>query len=567
MNSSGKFSYAFRKYPAIRVLIVGFLIISFIVIFIVISNRNKAIPEIDSLTPVVGSPGDVVVIKGKNFGNVRDMNYVEIAGSKLTASSYISWSDTSITIVLPANVQNGLVFVGTKYEKSKPTLFANEVNIPVLVPEVNQIIKPVITSLSSDKIEIGRTLSIFGNNFGDAKGQSKVLFTIDYSNFENNRVIPRNDLTENMIAVSESENGYEYWSNTEVRVRIPDGACSGVVQIDTGKEKSDPVNITIDSQVGKKSFQTKKTYLVQYSADIESIVTKDTSSITFRCPSPIMTSTQPSVMMTEITPSPILENYQNDIIHQATFITNNIDKKTVFSQTFVVVAYEVNSKINQNKVVSYKNTSESIISKYTKPDSLVPSDNEDVINFTNQIVKKETNPYVKAKLIYDYFCKNFEILDRMRNNDSAPVDLIKRNRGDAYDYAVMYTACLRACGIPAVTDGGILVDKDMKTSAHWWCEFYLQDYGWVPVDVALGDGMNYEEWEYDVDSASYYFGNLDSHHILFSKGWNQLKPFSQENKIVQYPRSFALQSIWEEASSGVQKYSSYWSVPVIKGIY
>lgn len=155
----------------------------------------------------------------------------------------------------------------------------------------------------------------------------------------------------------------------------------------------------------------------------------------------------------------------------------------------------------------------------------------------------------------------------MRNNDSAPVDLIKRNRGDAYDYAVMYTACLRACGIPAVTDGGILVDKDMKTSAHWWCEFYLQDYGWVPVDVALGDGMNYEEWEYDVDSASYYFGNLDSHHILFSKGWNQLKPFSQENKIVQYPRSFALQSIWEEASSGVQKYSSYWSVPVIKGIY
>ncbi len=567
MNSSGKFSYAFRKYPAIRILIVGFLIISCIVTFIVISNKNKAIPEIDSLTPVVGSPGDVVVIKGKNFGNVRDMNYVEIAGSKLTASSYISWSDTSITIVLPANVQNGLVFVGTKYEKSKPTLFANEVNIPVLVPEVNQIVKPVITSLSSDKIEIGRTLSIFGNNFGDAKGQSKVLFTIDYSNFENNRVIPRNDLTENMIAVSESENGYEYWSNTEVRVRIPDGACSGVVQIDTGKEKSDPVNITIDSQVGKKSFQTKKTYLVQYSADIESIVTKDTSSITFRCPSPIITSAQPSVMMTEITPSPILENYQNDIIHQATFNTNSVDKKTVFSQTFVVVAYEVNSKINQNKVVSYKNTSDSIISKYTKPDSLVPSDNEDVINFTNQIVKKETNPYVKAKLIYDYFCKNFEILDRMRNNDSAPVDLIKRNRGDAYDYAVMYTACLRACGIPAVTDGGILVDKDMKTSAHWWCEFYLQDYGWVPVDVALGDGMNYEEWEYDVDSASYYFGNLDSHHILFSKGWNQLKPFSQENKIVQYPRSFALQSIWEEASSGVQKYSSYWSVPVIKGIY
>ncbi|NLC93088.1 MAG: hypothetical protein GX677_06475 [Treponema sp.] len=567
MKTSGNLSYTFRKYPAIRALIVGFLIICGILVFVIVNNKNRIIPEIDSLTPVVGAPGDVVVIKGKNFGNVRDMNYVEIAGSKLTASSYISWSDTSITIVLPANVQNGLVFVGNKYEKSEPTLFANEVNIPVLVPAVNQVIKPIITSISSDRISVGRTLTIIGNNFGDSKGQSNVLFTIDYSNFENNRVIPKNNLIENMVAVSESENGYEYWSNTEIRVRIPDGACSGVVLVDTGKEKSDPKSIQIDSQVGKKSFLTKKTYLVQYSADIDSIKVKESANITFRCPLPLITATQPSVMSTEITPSPILENYQNDIIHQTSLNGNENDKKFVYTQTFVVVAYELNSKINQDKVSSYKSTSDKIISSYTKADELVPSDNSEVLSLVNEIVKKEQNPYIKAKLIYNYFCNNFEILNRTRNNDSSPLDLLKNKKGDAYDFSVMYTACLRACGIPSVTDSGILVDKDMKTSTHWWCEFYLQDYGWVPVDVALGKGLNYEEWENDIDSMTYYFGNLDSHHILFSKGWNQLKPFSQDNKIVQYPRSFALQSIWEESSSSVQKYSSYWSVPVIKGIY
>ena len=70
-----------------------------------------------------------------------------------------------------------------------------------------------------------------------------------------------------------------------------------------------------------------------------------------------------------------------------------------------------------------------------------------------------------------------------------------------------------------------------------------------------------------IDTKEYYFGNMDSHHILFSRGWSQLKPFSADSKIVQQPRSFALQSIWEEANKDTAKYSSYWSVPVVKGVY
>ena len=63
-----------------------------------INFRSKAVPEIESIVPPVGAPGDVVIINGKNFGEVRDMSYVEIAGSKLTASSYISWENDKIKI-------------------------------------------------------------------------------------------------------------------------------------------------------------------------------------------------------------------------------------------------------------------------------------------------------------------------------------------------------------------------------------------------------------------------------------------------------------------------------------
>ena len=136
MDSSGKLSYSFRRYPLLRWVIGIFVILIVLGSVFLINYRTKPVPVIYSIVPPVGSPGDLVVITGENFGDVRDMSYVEIAGAKLTASSYISWMDTTIKIVLPANVQDGLVVVGTKDMRSKPALFANEVDIPVPVPAV-----------------------------------------------------------------------------------------------------------------------------------------------------------------------------------------------------------------------------------------------------------------------------------------------------------------------------------------------------------------------------------------------------------------------------------------------
>ncbi len=569
MNSSGKINYSIRRYPLFRAGIVILIIVLVLGAIFLINKKNKPIPVIESVTPPVGSPGDVVLITGKNFGDVRDMSYVEIAGAKLTASSYISWSDSQIKIVLPANVQDGLVYVGTKNLRSEPALFANEVDIPVPVPEVQQVTKPVITSLSSEKVNIGEELVIFGNNFGDTKGQSKVLFTIDYAGkIESADFKSLILLTENMIACSDDDFNYISWSNTEIKVRVPDGACSGVVVVDTGREKSSPKELSINTDAGKKIFTSKKIYLIQYSADIADLVTSDTSTITLRCPIPFTSSAQPNVEITETSPTPILMNYQNDLIHQITKAKNNTPKK-IFSQTFVLPVYEVHSEINAGKIGNYKNINKNLLSKALRQDNLIPSENEDVKNLVTKIVGKETNSYRKAKLIYRYMIENFELTKKLRKNDADPLDLIKKSKGDAYDYAVIFTALLRAAGIPALPNGGILISSDLTSQAHWWVEFYIDRVGWLPADPALGDGLEYKKWsESDIENETdFYFGNLDSHHVSFSRGWNQLKPFSADSKIVQQPRSFALQSIWEEASANTVKYSSYWSTPVVKGVY
>ncbi|MBO4629710.1 MAG: IPT/TIG domain-containing protein [Treponema sp.] len=569
MDYSGRFSYLFRKYTQVRVacfLAVAAIAISIVVI---IGFKNKPVPEIEAIVPPVGSPGDVIVIKGKNFGDVRDMSYVEFAGAKLTASSYISWQDDTIKLVLPSNIQDGLVVVGVNNQRSKPALFANEVDIPVPVTQSFQTTKPVISSLSSSKLGVGSLLTIYGNNFGSSRGGSKVCFTCDYDKavsgaaYINNRL-----LTSNIICACDFDDDYEYWNNNEIRVRVPDGAYTGVVFVDTGREKSDTVEFTVTDSAGTKSYNAKKIYLVQYSADISDVVTTDVSTITLRCPVPVTSASQPTLEFTEINPAPVLQNYQNCIIHQITKNRNN-SPKSVFRQTFAVSVCEINTDVKLSGIGAYKNMNQTLYEKYTKADDVVVSDSEKIMTLAAEITGKETNAYKKAQLIYNYMLDNYSVLDKVRKNDADPLDMLKKSTGDAYDYAVIFASLARAAGIPALIDSGILIGQDLTTQAHWWNEIYLYGFGWLPLDAALGDGLEYKAWNENMtlDAAEYYFGNMDSHHIVFSRGYNDIKPFAQDNKTVKYPKSFALQSIWEEASSNTAKYSSYWSVPSIKGVY
>ncbi len=567
MNSSNRLSYILRKYSLVRAAIVVFLIAIAVLIVFITGKKKKTEPVIESLTPSVGSPGDIVVINGKNFGDTRDMSYVEFAGSKLTASAYISWSDDCIKLVLPANVQDGLVVVGTKDMRSKPALFANEIDIPVPVPEVVQTNKPVITSLSAEKISVGEVLSIYGNNFGDSRGRSNVYFTIDYENkIKDSEYKTKALLTENMIAASDFNGDYEYWDNSEIRVRVPDGAYTGLVIVDTGKEKSEPKDITILRQKGYKEFVSKKIYLVQYTADISDVITTDISTITLRCPVPVEMPSQPSVEITEISPEPLMNNYQNCIIHQITKKRNNLPK-SVFKQTFVLPVYEIRTSVVPDKIGDYKGMSESRYAALVKDDDIIPAGDEEIKKLVKSIIGKETNYYRLAKLIYNYMLDNYKIQEKVRKNDASPLDLLSKKSGDAYDFAVICTALFRAAGIPSLIDAGVLIGQDLMTQPHWWTEFYIQGIGWIPVDAALGAGMEYKKWPEVMDERAFYFGNVDSHRIVFSRGMKQLKPFSQDNKIVQYPKSFALQTIWEEASANTAEYSSYWSSSVIKGVY
>lgn len=569
MNESNSTIYTLRKSPIIRTLIwiaIGIITVGLSVAF-TLRIANK--PEIISLNPPVGSPGDLVVIKGKYFGLEKGDSYVEFGGSRLTSSSYISWTDTEIKVVLPANVQEGLVFVGTKKAKSKPSFFANKIAAPIAVSTNPIDLIPVITVVSPSKVYTGTLLTISGNNFGTTRDRSQIFFSVDREKNANvdestRKLNSSEDFS--FIEASESDFDYEYWSDNEIRVRVPDGASSGNIFIKTSKGSSPARNLNIDTKAGNKSYISPKTYVVQVSVDVEESSGDKDSSIILRCPRPVISSSQPSVQLTEYSPEPVIADFQNTVIHQMQGAKNSFGKKR-FIQNYAVTVYETRTNVSISRLNPKAESSPMLKLKTTQPDNCVPSNDKTVIDLAKKIIKDEKNVYNIAALIYNYMVKEFVVLKDVRKGNISPVDLIRTKKGDAYDFAIIYAALLRSCGISALPDSGIIVGTDLKALNHWWCEFYLPGFGWIPVDPALGAGLEYHSWQKGIEPEIYYFGNLDSQHILFSRGWNEIKPTAPNNKSVQRPRSYSLQSIWEEASGEKIKYSSYWADPIIIGVY
>jgi len=571
-TNGAPFSYLFRKYPGIRFLCwfsAGLLL--FIVSFLVHASIRHT-PELYSVTPPVGSPGDMVVLDGMYFGDSRVSNFVQIGTERLTSSSYISWTDTQIKLMLPANVQNGLVSVQVAGKKSNPVMFANKTTIPVIVPPNPHTTYPMISSLSAATVSTGQLLTITGSNFGDVRGTSDVYFRTDHANLSTatnstgQGISPADNW--DYIPASADNYDYEYWSDSEIRVRVPDGAVSGNLFVKTEKGSSAFQKITLSTAAGTKKFSSGKTYLIQLSADVsDARIQKDSNAmLTLHVPRPVTLSTQPTVAMTECVPAPVLANYRNTVIHQAPF-SQFTDTKKRFRQTFMISVYTLETEVNVRKVAPFSEKKRLLYTANIQSDDCVPASAPQVTQLAKEIIKQEKNPYKQAQLVYKFFLSQYTLLSRVRTGDVSPLDLISSKQGDAYDFAVIYTAVLRSLKIPAKPVSGIVVDSQLQPHTHWWCEFYIENFGWVPVDPAMGSGLQYIQFQQVADPAEFYFGSIDSRHVAFSDSWNNIKPALVSNKTVHRPRSYALQSIWEESTAGADEYSSYWNDPTIIGVY
>lgn len=563
MNPFKFFKELLRRSPLFRVIVL--LLFVALVFFLVyrFTDESKGAPVIESVNPMVAVPGDVITIRGQNFGKSQSSSYVKIADSRLTASTIERWSDTEIKLKLPPNVADGLLVVVTDEGESLPSFFANRENIPTVVYADAETDYPVIEEISPESATVGQLVTITGKNFGASRSSSKVFFTanrgVKTAALSEEDLIPSE---EDFIAVNENEFDYNSWSDTEIRVRVPDGADSGSLYVATENGESIAVNIDVTFPAGKKDYTSKKKYIIQ-TKTLVSVPKRQEATLTLYSPRPAISSSQPFVQLSDMTATPLIADDSKALIYQMSLLPT---QEKNFSQNYVITVYGVRANIKPQSITRYVNTRRDLYTTFTCADSLIPCDDEKIIELKNEIVGKEKNPYRQAKALYDYICENFKLTSGREQNKSV-IDFIASKRGDAYDFTLLFTALCRSCGIPSVPVSGLLIDSNSSVTIHWWQEIYFENYGFFPVDLALACGQKFTPFNsLDESPREFYFGNLDSQHIAFSRGWNQIKSSISSAKTYGLTRTYALQSVWEESNAADASYTASWPKPRLVGI-
>ncbi|MFP3940645.1 MAG: transglutaminase-like domain-containing protein [Acidobacteriota bacterium] len=154
------------------------------------------------------------------------------------------------------------------------------------------------------------------------------------------------------------------------------------------------------------------------------------------------------------------------------------------------------------------------VARWLEPDALVPLD-ERIRGIAAEATEGAETDLEKAKAIYDY------VLETMRYDKSGE----GWGRGDIYwacdaktgnctDFHALFIGLNRAVGIPAKFAIGFPIPADRGQGEiggyHCWAEFWIDGYGWVPVDTS-------EAWK-DPDRRDYYFGAHDENRVEFTEG-------------------------------------------------
>ena len=559
---SNRFVYLFQKYSLFRffISILFFLILGFFVIWM--RYLTKTVPIISNITPHVFNKNDIITITGKHFGEEAEDSFLKINSIVIPSTLCNEWTDKKIILSSNMASDGGLLFVIAKNSYSKPVFISNVLDIPLLETQENIEYKPSIEALSKDYGEIGTLIKIYGSNFGTIKDNSDVIFikkdmTLEREYDENLAIFSNERNIKSVVYCSEKDFDFDFWSDEEVHIRIPDGASSGLIAVKTKNGLSNTVPFNVRGNIGVKSLKNKQEFLVSMETEISNINAENNNMLFLRSSLAEESNSQENIKIVFNAPIPLVQNHIEGVIYQ--FDNIKKDDKISVKQQYSITTYEINTNINVQNI-SAKINNQKLHDYYIKETILLPVNNPQIKLLSDSIVNIERNPYFKAKKIYEYIISNFNITRETTSDRSQTVlSMLENKTGSPYDVSLLFSTLCRANNIPCVPISGVIMDG-IKTYLHWWVEFYIDSFGWIPLDIGMAMGVPFaSNME---DRKVYYFGNLDGNRVSFSHGEKEILPMTANGKIYSRERNFALQTFWEETLN-IDSYTCFWHVPQI----
>ena len=203
-------------------------------------------------------------------------------------------------------------------------------------------------------------------------------------------------------------------------------------------------------------------------------------------------------------------------------------KPTVFSEEFEFDAYGAWFDLDTASVKAYDTTTP-LYKTYT-------SERDQHIVFTPQIralaerlTAGATTPLAKARRIFKWIDENFPWASAREYStiENIPEYVLANNHGDCGQVTLLFLTLCRSIGIPAHFQSGFMLHPGDE-NLHDWGEIYIQDLGWVPVDMSFGIPAYAKN-----EKETYFFlGGIDSFRMVVNNDFGcPLYPAKQ------YPRS------------------------------
>ena len=178
--------------------------------------------------------------------------------------------------------------------------------------------------------------------------------------------------------------------------------------------------------------------------------------------------------------------------------------KPEFTVSFDATLRPVHFDFSQVDTIYPYNTSSPEYQQFTGASNVyIVPDNPTIKSIANQIWSQSADYLDYARQCYEYVANNYEYLNPYTGLHPLS-QLLADGGGDCGNLSSIYISLLRNKKIPSRHVVSILPDNDY----HIWAEFYLEGYGWIPVDVTYKNS----------DPFGDYFGNYDGFAIVVSTG-------------------------------------------------
>ena len=192
----------------------------------------------------------------------------------------------------------------------------------------------------------------------------------------------------------------------------------------------------------------------------------------------------------------------------------NVTQHAEVRVTFEAVRREHRVTLDSHPVAEESGETPADLRRFLQPDRRVPL-NGVIAELSAQETHGVQDPLAKARAIYNYVIANMRY-DKSGtgwgNGDA--IWACTSKRGNCTDFHSLFIGMMRAAGIPARFEIGFPLPADQHDGAisgyHCWAEFYVEPYGWIPVDAS-------EAWKHP-DKRDYFFGANDDNRVQFSVG-------------------------------------------------